>query len=68
VGPSFKGLWGRTEEFEQGGSLTADLAYFIESVKQPNAKTVKTYPPVMPVLPVTDIEIESIALYVQTLK
>lgn len=68
VGPSFKGLWGRAEEFEQGGTGTADMAYFVESVKQPNAKTVKGYPPVMPVLPVNDIEIESIALYVQTLK
>jgi mono/diheme cytochrome c family protein len=67
VGPSFKGLWGRTESTDKG-DVVVDDAYFTESVKEPMAKIVKDYPPAMAKIVISDLEIKSIALYVQTLK
>lgn len=67
VGPTFKGLWGKTEA-TSAGDVTVDMAYFKESILQPMAKVVKDYPPAMPPQTLTDIEIESLALYVQSLK
>ena len=67
VGPTFKGIWGRSEE-TSGGTLTVDLAYVKESVRNPQAKIVNGYPPAMPAQQLTDLELESIALFMQTLK
>ncbi|MEY4616764.1 MAG: cytochrome c oxidase subunit [Pseudomonadota bacterium] len=44
VGPSFKGLYGRKNVFEEGGELVADENYIRESIVNPTAKTVKGYP------------------------
>jgi cytochrome c oxidase subunit 2 len=43
VGPSFKGLYGRTEAFVDGSSLTVDEAYLTESILNPYAKIVEGY-------------------------
>ncbi len=67
VGPTFKGIWGRSEE-TSGGTVTVDLAYLKESILTPLAKIVNGYPPAMPPQQLTDPEIESIALFMQTLK
>jgi mono/diheme cytochrome c family protein len=67
VGPTFKGLWGRSEE-TSGGAVTVDMAYFKESIATPLAKVVNGYPPAMPPQVLGDLEIESLALYIQTLK
>lgn len=67
VGPSFKGLWGKTEA-TSAGDVTVDLAYLKESVTTPMAKIVNGFPPAMPPVVLTDLEIESIALFMQTLK
>ena len=47
-GPSFKNVWGRTEELEGGAKIVVDSAYFRESLLEPQAKIVRGYPPVMP--------------------
>jgi cytochrome c oxidase subunit 2 len=44
TGPSFKGLFGRTTTFDDGTSLQADENYIRESLVNPTAKTVKTFP------------------------
>jgi len=67
VGPSFKGLWGRSEK-TSAGDVTVDLAYVTESIRQPMAKIVEGYPPAMPAANLTDLEIESITKYFETLK
>lgn len=68
VGPTFKGIWGRSEK-TSGGDVTVDLAYVTESIRSPNAKVVEGYPPAMPPRPdLTETEIESLALFMQTLK
>lgn len=67
VGPSFKGVWGKTEQ-TSAGDVVVDMAYLKESITTPMAKIVNGYPPAMPPQVLTDPEIESIALFMQTLK
>lgn len=44
VGPSFKGLFGRTSTFDDDTSLKVDENYIRESIVNPIAKTVKGFP------------------------
>ena len=67
VGPSLKALWGKTEA-TSAGDVTVDAAYFKESLLNPMAKVVTGFPPAMPPQQVNELEIESLALFVQTLK
>jgi hypothetical protein len=48
VGPTWKGLWGRTETLTNGTSVTVDEAYLRESILAPGAKVVRGFPVVMP--------------------
>ena len=48
VGPSFLGLFGRQVSFTDGTSAVADENYILESIVNPAAKIVDTYPPGMP--------------------
>jgi cytochrome c oxidase subunit II len=47
-GPSFKGIYGKTETFADGTTGTVDDAYIRESVLVPTAKIVKGFQPIMP--------------------
>lgn len=67
VGPSFKGLYGKTEATDKG-DVTVDDAYLKESVLAPMAKIVTGYPPAMPPQALNDLEIKSISLFIQSLK
>lgn len=67
-GPSLKGLAGSTRDIESGEPVLADAAYLTESIKVPNAKTAKGFPPgYMPPYQLKDKEIESLVLYIQSL-
>lgn len=48
VGPSVKGLFGKDEELADGSKVKVDDAYLKESILNPAAKVVKSYPPAMP--------------------
>lgn len=48
VGPTFKGLWGKTAEFADGSSAAVEENYIRESIMNPAAKVVKGFQPVMP--------------------
>lgn len=47
IGPGWKGLWGKEEQLEGGGTVKVDENYLRESIVNPNAKIVKGYPPAM---------------------
>ena len=68
VGPTWFGLAGSKVDLEGGASVTADDAYLTESIKDPKAKVVKGFAPVMPVFPFTDEEIANLVAYIKTLK
>lgn len=44
VGPSFKGIWSKNENFDDGSSRMVDENYLRESILEPNAATVKGFP------------------------
>ncbi|HVW27458.1 MAG TPA: cytochrome c oxidase subunit II [Polyangiaceae bacterium] len=49
IGPSFRGLYGKTEDLEGGKTVVADEDYLTRSMMEPLADIVRGYPPVMPV-------------------
>jgi mono/diheme cytochrome c family protein len=67
VGPSFKGIYGKKEK-TSAGEVDVNDEYLKESMLQPMAKIVDTFPPAMPTLPLDPIEVQSLILYIATLK
>jgi len=70
TGPSWKGLYGRTVQLTDGGSVKADENYIRESILEPQAKNVQGYQPVMPTFQgkLKDKDIIAIIEYIKTLK
>jgi cytochrome c oxidase subunit II len=68
VGPSLKGLWGRTEKLAGGGSVMVDENYLRESIVSPSAKVVAGFDDVMPPQPLEERELLALIAYLQSLK
>jgi cytochrome c oxidase subunit 2 len=71
VGPTFKGLFGKTVTVMTDGKerkVVADEAYLRKSTLEPNADVVKGFPPIMPPEKLTDSELDKIVKYLETLK
>ncbi len=75
VGPSWKGLHGSVREIAKGkkGKVTADAAYLRESILSPSAKVVKGFEKFDTGMPIyagilNDAQIDSLILYIETLK
>lgn len=70
IGPSLKGLFGKTEQFEDGSSATVDENYLRESLLDPQAKIVKGYPPQMPSFKgqMSDARIDGLIAYIKSLQ
>jgi cytochrome c oxidase subunit 2 len=74
TGPSWKGIWGKTESFDEASSApsrTVDENYVRDSVLDPNKDIVKGYtrPSQMPARLITDPkDIDAVIAYVKTLK
>ncbi len=72
VGPGWGGLYNSKVSLSDGSTVTADDAYLLESIRQPNAKIVAGYPAsVMPVFNktlLTDDDVNAIVAYIHTLE
>ena len=70
VGPSLKGLYGRTVELEVGRTAMADDEYIRESIQDPGARVVKGFPNVMPTFKTTlsADDVTAIIAWIKTLK
>ena len=71
VGPSFLGLYGRAETFEDGSTDTADEAYIYEAIREPGKRVVQGYPNAMPVAisaDMSDEQIQDLIEFIKTLK
>ncbi len=64
VGPTFKGLYGKTESTTVG-EVKVDDAYLKESIVKPMEKIVTGYPPAMPLMAFSDIEVDSLILFIK---
>jgi cytochrome c oxidase subunit 2 len=66
VGPSWQGLFGKTETLADDTSVKVDEGYLKESVLHPNAKIVKGYPAVMPTLAPSDKELNALIAFIKS--
>lgn len=68
-GPSFAGLFGAERKIAGVDELvTADEAYIFESIQNPQAKVVDTFPPgYMPPYPLEEKQLNSLLLFIQSL-
>jgi mono/diheme cytochrome c family protein len=65
VGPSWKGAYGKMEQLANGSEVKVDDAYLKESILKPMEKVVMGFPPAMPVLPLSEIEVDSLVLFIK---
>jgi len=71
VGPTFKGIWGRSVTVVTGGAertVPADEAYLRRSIREPGADIVKGFPPIMPPFTLKEEELKAIMDYLKGLK
>ena len=67
LGPSWKGLWGKTKTLTDSSTVVVDEAYFKESITDPKAKLVKGYPPVMVPYSFTEQEFQALIAYARSM-
>jgi cytochrome c oxidase subunit II len=65
VGPTWKGLYGKTETMADGSTALVDAAYLKTAIREPLAGIVKGYAPVMPKLDLSDAELDALVAYIQ---
>ena len=69
VGPTWKGLYGKTETLEGGGRVEVNDEYLEESIARPNAKEVQGFlPDIMPAIELNREEINAIIAYIKSLR
>ena len=70
VGPTFKGNFGLTRQFEDGGSAVVDENYLRESILDSQKHIVKGYTKVMPTYEgvLEDKEVEALIAFIKSLK
>jgi cytochrome c oxidase subunit II len=70
IGPSWKGLFGKTEAFADGSTVKVDENYLRESIMDPTAKVVKSFAPSMPTYKgkLSDKDLDGLIEYIKALK
>jgi cytochrome c oxidase subunit 2 len=71
LGPTFKGLIGKTETVLRNGkeqTVVVDESYVRNYILHPNVDVIKGFQPIMPVINMTEDEINSIVSYLKELK
>ncbi len=71
VGPTFKGLFGKTEEVNKAGKETkvvVDESFIRDYIENPNVMRIEGYPPIMPKVSMTDEERNALVDYIKSLK
>jgi cytochrome c oxidase subunit 2 len=71
VGPTFKGLFGKSEVVITAGkeqTVVASEVFIRDYIKDPNVIKVKGYPPLMPKISLTDEELTALVDYIKSLK
>lgn len=67
VGPTWKGLYGKTETLADGRHVAVDDAYLRRAIREPQADVVQGFAPVMPASPMTDDELAAMLDYLHSL-
>lgn len=67
VGPSWKGLFGKTETLADGATVLIDEAALRHDIRDPLARVVKGFPPIMPKPELKDDELDALVAYIKSL-
>ncbi|WP_077036029.1 cytochrome c oxidase subunit II [Pelomonas sp. KK5] len=65
VGPTWKGLYGSTQQFADGSSAKVDDAFVAQEIHEPASRIVKGFPPVMPKTEISDDELKALTAYIK---
>lgn len=68
IGPSYRGLYGSVRRMVDGSVVTADDEYIRESILSPGVKIAEGFDPIMPEYNLSDEEVQSVILYLKTLR
>ncbi len=71
VGPTFKGLFGKTEKVMAAGkeqTAVVDEAFIRKFILEPNVVHIEGYPPIMPKISMIDEELTALVGYIKGLK
>ncbi len=71
VGPTFKGLLGKSEEVIKAGKeqkVVVDEVFIRNYIENPNVVKVEGYPPIMPKISLTEAELIALVDYIKSLK
>jgi cytochrome c oxidase subunit 2 len=66
AGPSWKGLYGKTEAFADGSSQAVDESVLKREISEPTAKVVKGFAPIMPKIALANDELDAIVAYIKS--
>lgn len=66
VGPTWKGLFGKTETFADGSTARVDEDYLRGFIRNPKARNVKGFAPVMPQIELSADELDALVAYIKT--
>ena len=66
VGPTWQGLWGRSETLIDGSIVTVDEAYVRESIVNPSVKLVDGFAPVMLSYDLSESDMESLIVFLRS--
>jgi cytochrome c oxidase subunit 2 len=68
AGPTWQGLFGKTESLADGSSAQVDDAFLKNEIRNPQARIVKGYAPIMPKVEMTDEELDALVAYIKSQK
>jgi len=66
VGPSWKGLFGKTETMVDGSTAKVDDEYLRAFIRDPKARAVKGFAPVMPVIELSADELDALVAFIKS--
>ncbi len=66
AGPTWKGLYGKTETFVDGSSARVDDDFLRKEIRDPKARTVKGFAPIMPVIELSDDDLAALSAYIKS--
>ena len=66
VGPSWQGLYGKTQTLADGAQVAVDEAYLKASILNPNSQVVKGYAAVMPAFTLGDEDVNALIAFIKS--
>lgn len=67
VGPTWKGLYGKTESYGDGSKQAVDESVLMREIRDPTAKVVQGFAPIMPKTELSEAELAALVAYIRSL-